>query len=165
MRVTLYEPALAVNGKAYAGWANRGDELFFPHVDSCCALIIVGDKAAVGGHMGAQLPNAAAPNHRAAGRYVWELVLANHLRLNTEGADCTVITIGESNWYDGVVSDIWLAARPDVVLPLRVTAKFCQHGADVLVMMDEIRIMPCQTNHTFILPMPTENQETKDIGP
>jgi hypothetical protein len=164
MRVTLYEPALAVNGKAYAGWANEGDELFFPHVDTCCALIIVGDKAAVGGHMGSQLPTAPEPNYDIAGRYVWELVLANHRRLNSQDAPCTVITVGETNWYDSVVASIWSAVGPDGVLPLKSTPKFCSKGIDIRVTMKQVFVQPCGTNTTITYDIPDGFQEAREIG-
>lgn len=164
MRVSLYEPALAVGGKAYAGWANEDDELYFPHVDSCCALVIVGDKAAVGGHMGSQLPNAADPNYDIAGRYVWELVLANHRRLNSPDGPCTVITIGESNWYDSVVSAIWTAAQADGTLPLRTTAKFCPKGVDIVAMMKKVIVTPCGTHTHFEYAVPDGYLERKDVG-
>lgn len=164
MRVTLYEPALAVGGKAYAGWANEGDELFFPHVDTCCALIIVGDKAAVGGHMSAQLPGGAALDYAGAGRYVWSLVLANHRRLNTPDAPCTVITVGETNWYTEVVSTIWSTVGPDGALPLRTTDKCCPKGADITVTMKKVTVQPCGTNITYEYAVPDGFELTKDVG-
>ena len=162
MRVTLYEPALATGGKAYAGWANRGDELYFPHVDTCCALLIYGDKAVVGGHMGSQLPNMQAPNYASAGRYVWELVLANHRRLNTVEEGCKVVTIGESNWYESVVQEIWSAAQADSTLALRTTEKFCSKGVDITATLDTIVVMPCQSHNRFEFKLPGDYEY---IGP
>jgi len=164
MRVTLHEPAEATNGKAFAGQANPGDELFFPHVDSCCALIIVGDKVAVGGHMAAQLPGSEKTDHEAAGRHVWTQVLANHQRLNTPGASCTVVTVGESNWYAEVVSTIWTAAQPSGVLPLQITSKFCPYGADVCVTMADVMVWPCQKNVAYRYPILDDFAERRDVG-
>lgn len=166
MRITLYEPALAVSGKAYAGWANPGDELLFPHVDTCCAVLIYGDNAVVGGHMGSQLPNMGEPNYEAAGRYVWTLVHANHRRLNTETEGCKVVTIGESNWYDTVVSTIWAAVRPIATLSLRTTEKFCSKGVDIIATMEKIVVSPCGTTQQFEYSLPDDYAYPmrKDIG-
>lgn len=166
MRVTLYEPALATNGKAYAGWAEPGDELFFPHVDTCCAVLIYGNHAVVGGHMGSQLPTMAAPNYDMAGRYVWELVLANHQRLNTVAEGCRVVTIGESNWYDTAVKAIWSAATPTGMLALRTTEKFCAHGVDIVATLDKITICPCGSSQSFEFAVPDDGDYVgpKSIG-
>jgi hypothetical protein len=164
MRVNLYEPALAVDGKAYCGFGDAGDELYFPHVDSCCALIVVGDKWMVGGHMGAQLPNDSEPNYQAAGRYVWTLVHANHTRLNGSDSPCKIITIGESNWYNGIVQSIWSTMSADAVLPLRVTAKHCSKGVNVTATMTRVSVQPCESNLTYGYDVPDEFMETKDIG-
>lgn len=166
MRVTLYEPALAINGKAYAGWANQGDDLYFPHVDTCCAVLIYGNNAVVGGHMGSQLPNMAEPNYDIAGRYVWELALANHLRLNTADEGCKIVTIGESNWYSSVVHSIWGAAKPIATLALRTTAKFCYKGVDIYATMDRITVTPCGSHNSyeFTLPDDYEYVGPKNVG-
>lgn len=158
MRVTLYEPALAVDGKAYAGWANKGDELYFPHVDSCCAVLIYGDKAVVGGHMGCQLPGKGV-DYPGAGRYVWSLVLANHHRLNTRDADCTVVTIGHPNWYFHQVNQqIWTAAAPGATLALSTTEKFCSKGADIVATMEKIVVVPCGSRAAFEYKLPADGE-------
>ena len=162
MRVTLYEPALAIDGKAYAGWANDGDELYFPHVDTCCAVLIFGDKAVVGGHMGSQLPSMSTPDYEAAGRYVWELVLANHQRLNSEGEGCKVVTIGESNWYGTVVHTLWSAATPLATLALRTTEKFCSKGVDIVATRSKILVLPCGSSGRFEFDVP---EDYHYIGP
>ena len=162
MRVTLYEPAAAVEGRAYAGWANWDDELYFPHVDSCCALIIVGDQAAVGGHMGAQLPGMAEPDPDFAGRNVWELVLANHLRLNTADTPCTVITIGDNNWHE-VIQAIWIAVDPDGVLPLRMINRLCPHGVNVLATRESIVVELYGTNTRFTYAVPVGMEAYMDV--
>lgn len=162
MRVTLYEPALAVGGKAYAGWANAGDELFFPHIDTCCAVLIYGDNAVVGGHMGSQLPNMSAPDYSAAGRYVWTLALANHNRLNTASEGCKIVTIGESNWYGPPVQSIWSAAKPTATLAIRTASPICSKGVDVFATMDEIVVVPCGSNVRFVYRLP---EDYEYLGP
>jgi hypothetical protein len=166
MRVTLYEPALAINGKAYAGWAESGDELYFPHVDTCCAVLVYGNHAVVGGHMGSQLPSMDAPNYDIAGRYVWELVVANHQRLNAVDEGCKIVTIGESNWYKSVVHNIWGAVRPVGTLALRTTEKFCSKGVDIIATMDKIAVTPCGSSHSyeFALPDDYEYVGPKNVG-
>jgi hypothetical protein len=166
MRVTLYEPALAVGGKAYAGWAKRGDELYFPHVDSCCAVLIYGDRAVVGGHMGSQLPSMPAPNYAMAGRYVWSLVVANHQRLNTAAAGCKVVTIGHANWFmEQIHYEIWSAAEATSALTLR-TEKNCPKGADIVATLDGIVVTPCGSHTAFPFALPSDGDFVgpSDVG-
>jgi hypothetical protein len=167
MRVTLYEPALAVGGKAYAGWANRGDELYFPHVDSCCAVMIYGDNAVVGGHMGSQLPSMESPNYAMAGKYVWSLVVANHRRLNTATAGCKVVMVGHPNWYMMQIQyEIWAAVDAGTALTLRTTEKFCSKGADIVATLDGIVVTPCgaHAGFQFGLPDDGEFEGPNDVG-
>ena len=162
MKVVLKEPAEAKNGGAYAGWANAGDELFFPHVDSCCAVLVFGDKAVVGGHMGAQWPGEAAANYPNAGRKVWELVAANHRRLNSQDEGCRVVTIGHHNWYHHEVpSTIWGALKPVGTLALKITER-CPKGVDITATLTKIIVQACESNSLWEYDVPGEFEY---IGP
>ena len=49
----LYEPMIArEKGLGYVGWMDRAGELFFPHVDTCCAVAVAFENnAIIGGHV------------------------------------------------------------------------------------------------------------------
>jgi hypothetical protein len=104
----------ALRGSGYAGSVGEGDELFFPHVESCCALMVFGDKRLVGGHMGIQYPDVAV-GYAAAGKKVWTLVAAEHKRLNSKGG--ALVMLGDLGWFTpDVKSEVLRVLAPTTCL-------------------------------------------------
>ena len=64
-KVEILEPGKAIPAnRGYAGVGDPGDELFFPAVDSCCAVAaILEDGTLIGGHLGAQWPGEKDKNY------------------------------------------------------------------------------------------------------
>lgn len=119
-RLTLLEPAEINNPtkgriktarEGYAGVVRRGDEMYFHHVSSCCAVMVFGDKVLVGGHMGEFWGDeTGAKNIAAAGRKVWTLIAAEHARQNSKGG--ALLMVGAKPWFTEVSANIIEAIKP-----------------------------------------------------
>jgi len=158
----------------YKGWVKGNDVLFFPHVETCCALILFGDKFIVGGHMSLSLPEphydpeGESPKN---GRYVWQQVAADYTRLNSRKP--LLMTIGPLNWYTKEVPTIIQAVKPLGTRLLKTTWEF-PAGVDVWAYKDTVLVQkhvdqingPIHTASArhYALPVVNQNPGVEEIA-
>ncbi len=136
-RITLYEPSIAAEQQLdYFGSAGVGDKLFFPHVDTCCALAaVLSNGTVVGGHVpllwGGNNNGDAATNMPR----VWGRLDTLRQAINGPPAVVGIIAVGPAHWtkpYSVVQANF----DPDFMLAfpsLRVDTQKTANGADVTI--------------------------------
>lgn len=147
MRIELLEPGEAIpRGRGYVGVGGADDEIFFPHVDSCCAVVgVFADGAIIGGHVGAQWPGREV-DREFSGQRVFSLMVANQHRVNaTDLRHLVCVYPGATGWTP-VVGSIYGTWYTDGFLDVD-TAGAAQ-GVDVLVTHTTVTVRDCKTNLT-----------------
>ena len=134
---TLYEPSIATEKSLdYVDSAVVGDELFFPHVDTCCALAaVLSNGTVVGGHVpllwgGTNNGDAAANMPR-----VWGRLETLRRAINGPPTVAGIIAIGPAHWTKPY-SIVQANFDPDFMLEfpsLRIDTQKTANGADVTI--------------------------------
>lgn len=167
---TLYEPKIAQEkGTGYVGWGNLGDELFFPHVDSCCALAVVLDNhCIIGGHVPLQWGGMDDMNAAANMKKIYNLIdvtRRNHVGGRTVAG---IIAVGPSHWtipYGAILREF----DPTYSLEfpaLRIDTTATLNGVDVTIKSTgggvAVEVVDFKTKRSKSYPMPDET-ENKDF--
>lgn len=134
---TLYEPKIALEkGTGYVGWGAVGDELFFPHVDSCCALAVVLDnKSLVGGHVPLQWGGMEDMNAGANMKKIYDLIDVTRRNHVGNRAVTGIIAVGPAHWtipYGVILKNF----DPDYAMEfpaLRIDTQATANGVDVTI--------------------------------
>ncbi|MES2297926.1 MAG: hypothetical protein V4582_12845 [Pseudomonadota bacterium] len=113
-----------------------GDELFFPHVDSCCALaVVMADKSMVGGHIPLQWGGMDDMDAATNMQKIYDLI--DVTRRNHAGGKAVagIIAVGPAHWtipYGVVLAKF----DPDYSMEfpaLRVDTQRTANGVDVTI--------------------------------
>ncbi len=147
MRIELLEPGEAIpRGRGYVGVGDANDEIFFPHVDSCCAVVgVFGDGAIIGGHIGAEWPGHGL-DRAFSGQRVFSLMVANQHRVNATGLRHLVVVYPGGTGWTPVVSSIYGTWETDGFMDVNTGG--AARGVDVLVTHAAVTVRDCKTNLT-----------------
>jgi hypothetical protein len=161
MQIELLEPGIAVpKGRGYVGVGDPGDTIYFPHVDSCMAIVAIFDKTRlIGGHIGAQWPGHHEVDYKFCGNQILTLMEANRKRVKADA--CTTLILvypGSTGWKD-VASAAYGSWSPDAMIDIDTT--FCAKGADITVTATTITLVDCKTNLSKEYAVPTGDFEMK----
>lgn len=100
-RVELLEPGEAIpKSRGYVGVTDPSEtsEIFFPHVDSCLALVLILDNnRLIGGHVPQQWPGQGVPNLNFCVKKIIDLMDAELKRVG--GTIQRLIMVGDRAWF------------------------------------------------------------------
>lgn len=161
---TLYEPKIAhEKGTEYVEWGAPGDVLFFPHVDSCCALaVVMDDHSMVGGHVPLQWGGMEDMNAAGNMQKVYDLI--DTARRNHGGGRAVtgIIAVGPAHWtipYGVILKDFDPTYSMEFPA-LRVDTQSTKNGVDVTITSTGtgvvVEVQDCTTQFIKTYPMPDD---------
>ncbi len=149
MRIELLEPGAAIpKGRGYVGVGKAGDEIFFPHVDSCCAVVgVFNDGAIIGGHIGAEWPGNGVDREFAAQR-VFTLMTANMRRVKADEVKYLALVYPHETGWEKPAGAILRTWYTDGFI--NVDTRAAGSGVDVLVTHTHVSVTDLKTNRTVV---------------
>ena len=166
-RITLYEPTIAAEHQAdYVGSAAVGSKLFFPHVDTCCALAaVLSNGTVVGGHVpllwGGPNDGDAATNMQR----VWGRLGTLRQAINGPPTVVGIIAVGPFHWtapYSVIQGNFDPGFTFDFP-SLRVDTQQAANGADVTIKVTGagivVKVKDFKTAAVKRYQMPTDTQD------
>ncbi|HEX7238937.1 MAG TPA: hypothetical protein VF263_01615 [Longimicrobiaceae bacterium] len=147
MQIELLEPGAAIpKGRGYVGVGKAGDEIFFPHVDSCCAVVgVFNDGAIIGGHIGAEWPGVGV-NRAFSTQRVFTLMTANMRRVKADEIKNLALVYPHETGWDKEVNAILQTWYTDGFV--NVDTRMAGSGVDVLVTHTHVFVTDLKTNLT-----------------